>query len=395
MTSPTSPVYAPWIDTLTLEGAFTVFAKAKALEAQGKSIVHLEIGEPDFDTPKHIRDAAIRSIEAGDTHYAPSPGLPELRQTVAEHISKTRQVPVTAEEVFITPGTKALIFFAILILVQKGDEVIIPAPAYPTYESLVRFVGATPIFIPLHEKKNFRFDIKQLEAKITPKTRLVILNSPHNPTGGVLTAEDMAAVAHLSKKHDIFVLSDEIYSRLVYDAPFSSYLHSKEQKSKTILVDGFSKAFAMTGWRLGFGVMPPWLVSLMTRFMNNSMACTCTFVQKAGIAALSGPEKEIQEMVGEFNRRRILLIEGLNQLPGFRCHQPEGAFYAFPNIQGTNMGSQALSELLLNEAGVATLAGTAFGAAGEGFLRFSYANSIENIQKALRLMREVLLQTKG
>jgi aspartate aminotransferase len=393
LTSPTqieTNTFAERIFSLGEEGAFTVLAKAKKLESQGKSIIHLEIGEPDFDTPANIKQAAIASIQAGETHYTPSAGLMELRSAVAEYVSKTRGITVYPEEVMIAPGAKPLIFFAIMALVDSGDEVILPTPAYPTYESVIRLAGGIPVFLPLREQENFRFNWKELEKKITPKTKMLILNSPHNPTGGTLTAEDMEEVAFLSQKHGFFVLSDEIYSRIVYDTPFTSYFVSEKIKPQTILVDGFSKTYAMTGWRLGFGVMPKPLVDAMVKLTNNSTACTCTFVQKAGIEALQGPQDEVEKMIAEFKRRRDFFIKGLNEIPGFRCVMPGGAFYAFPNITGTGMKSQELSARLLEKAGVACLSGTAFGTHGEGYLRFSYANSIENLKDALEKIKEFL-----
>jgi len=382
--------YAAWIDRLSVEGAFAVLAKARSLEAQGKSIVHLEIGEPDFETPKHIKDAAVRSIMAGDTHYAPSAGLMELRKAVADHVTATRGVPVSAEEVLIAPGTKFIIFLTLMILIEEGDEVILPNPGYSTYESVVKFIGAKPVYINLLEEKDFRFEMEQLEKKITRKTRMIILNSPQNPTGGVLTADDMARIAFLSSHRNITVMSDEIYGRIVYDTPFASYYTSKEIKPHTILVDGFSKAYAMTGWRLGFGIMPKSLVEAALKFTNNTTACTCTFVQKAGIEALIGPQEPVAEMVKEFKVRREVMVKGLNEIPGFKCRMPKGAFYAFANIKETNMTSQVLADFLLEKAGVAALSGTAFGPGGEGYLRFSYANSIPQIEEGLRRIKEVL-----
>lgn len=384
------PGHAPWIDRLSMEGAFAVLAKAKNLEAQGRSIIHLEIGEPDFETPQNIKDAAIRSILDGDTHYTPASGIMELRIAVAEYVSKTRGIPVSPEEVLIAPGAKPIIFMAVLSLIQPGDEVILPNPAYPTYDSVVRFVGGIPAYVSLLESEDFRFDLKELEKKISSKTKMIVFSSPQNPTGGILTAQDMERILHLSKKHDLLVMADEIYSRIVYDGVFSSYFSSKEAKLRGILVDGFSKTYAMTGWRLGFGVMPKPLVVAMTKLMNNSNACTCTFVQKAGIQALTGPQHQVERMIAELKRRRDFMIEGLNQIPGFRCRPPKGAFYAFPNIEGTKMKSQALADFLLEKAGVAALSGTAFGSGGEGYLRFSYATSVENIKKAFTQIKEAL-----
>jgi aspartate/methionine/tyrosine aminotransferase len=378
------------ISFLGLEGAFQVLAKAKQLEKQGKEIIHLEIGEPDFKTPNNITKAAIQSLNSGETYYTPSSGFPELKEQIAYYISHTRNAEVSSQEVFVTPGAKMMIFFAIMALVEKGEEVILSDPAYPTYHSLIQLVEGTPVFLTLDENKNFTFDIKELERKITHKTRMLILNSPQNPTGSVLSSEDLERIAFLSKKYDFWVLSDEIYSRIVYDTPYTSYYSIHPPKNRTILIDGFSKTYAMTGWRLGYGIMPNALIEAVTKLANNTHACTCTFVQKAGIEALAGPQEEVEKMTAEFKKRRDCIVQGLNEIPGFHCQNPGGAFYVFPNIQKTGMTSGKLADFLLEKAGVACLSGKAFGAGGEGFLRFSYANSIEKIQKALAQIKNVL-----
>lgn len=375
---------------LGVESAFEVLAQAKALEAEGREIIHLEIGEPDFDTPPHISDAAAASLRAGETHYSPSAGLMDLREAVAEYISGTRKIPVSRNEVVITPGGKPVVFLLVLAVVEEGEEVIYPNPGYPAYESVVEFVGGKAVPIPLLEEKGFSFDVREMERRITPKTKLLILNSPQNPTGGVLPREDLVKIAELAKKHNLLVLSDEIYSRIIYDGEFLSIASLPGMKERTVILDGFSKTYAMTGWRLGYGVMPEDLAEKVTKLMNNANSCTCTFVQRAGIAALRGPQTEVEEMVQEFKRRRDFIVQGLNEVPGFSCTLPSGAFYVFPNVKGTGMPSRALASLLMEKAGVAALSGTAFGSFGEGYLRFSYANSIANIEKALKKIDGVL-----
>lgn len=368
---------------LGTETAFEVLARAKALEAQGREIIHLEIGEPDFDTPAHIKAAAVRALEEGYTHYTPAAGIPALRQAIADYIRRTRGIPVGPENVVVVPGGKPIMFFAILALVEEGDEVIYPNPGFPIYESMIRFVGARPVPLRLRMENEFRVDVEELAALITPRTRMLILNSPANPTGGVLTREDLAAIAELCLRHDLVVLSDEIYSRILYEGEHISIASFPGMLERTIILDGFSKTYAMTGWRLGYGVMPEPLAEAVTRLMINSNSCTAAFTQMAGIAALTGPQDDVDRMVAAFRERREVIVEGLNRIPGFRCLKPKGAFYAFPNIEGTGMSSRQLAEYLLEEAGVAVLSGTAFGEYGEGFLRLSFANSVENIRKAL------------
>jgi aspartate/methionine/tyrosine aminotransferase len=375
---------------LGTETAFEVLARAKALEAQGREIIHLEIGEPDFDTPAHIKAAAVRALEEGWTHYTPAAGIPALREAIADYIRRTRGIPVGPEHVVVVPGGKPIMFFAILALVEEGDEVIYPNPGFPIYESMIRFVGARPVPLRLRMENEFRVDVEELARLITPRTRMLILNSPANPTGGVLTREDLEAIAELCLKHDLVVLSDEIYSRILYEGEHISIASFPGMLERTIILDGFSKTYAMTGWRLGYGVMPEPLAEAVTRLMINSNSCTAAFTQIAGIAALTGPQDEVDRMVAAFRERREVMVEGLNRLPGFRCLKPKGAFYAFPNIEGTGISSRELAHYLLEEAGVAVLSGTAFGEYGEGFLRLSFANSIENIQKALERIEKAL-----
>ncbi len=378
-----SPRLASRMARLGTESAFETLARARALERQGRDIIHLEIGEPDFETAPHIAEAGIRAIRAGQTHYSPSAGLLELRQAVAQHVQSTRHVPVSPDEVVIVPGGKPILFFAILALIEEGDEVIYPDPGFPIYESMVNFVGGRCVPIPLREENDFRASADDLGKLISERTRLVILNSPQNPTGGVLTAADLREIAAVLEGRNIMVLSDEIYSRLVFHGEHHSMISLPGWKDRTILLDGFSKSYAMTGWRLGYGVMHPELAAQMTRLMINSNSCTATFTQLAGIEALAGEQTSVDAMAREFQRRCALVVERLNRIPGFSCRMPHGAFYAFPNITGTRRTSQDLANALLDQAGVAVLSGAAFGAHGEGFLRFSVANSIENLNRAL------------
>ena len=376
--------YAERMGQLGTETAFEVLAKARALEAKGRSIVHLEIGEPDFDTPASIRDAAVRALNEGFTHYGPSAGLPEVRETIAAFISKDRGLPTTPDQVVVTPGGKPVLTFAILACVNPGDEVIVPDPGFPIYESAVRFAGGKPVPMVLQEEREFRFGAADLEPLLTPQTRMVVLNSPHNPTGSVLSPKDLDEIAALLRDRDIWVLSDEIYSKILYEGTHESIATRPGMAERTILLDGYSKTYAMTGWRLGYGVMNPTLAKHVAKLATNVYSCATTFVQRAGIAALTGPQDEVKRMVAEFGRRRTAIVEGLNRIPGITCRKPVGAFYVFPNIRALQMKSSEAERILLEEAGVAALSGTAFGAHGEGYLRFSYANSIENIQEALR-----------
>jgi len=376
--------FAKRMDSLGTETAFEVLAKARALEKQGKDVVHLEIGEPDFDTPKNIKDAAVKAISAGYTHYTPSAGTPELRQAIAEYISKTRKLEVVPEEVVVTPGGKPTMFNSILALVDPGDEVMYPNPGFPVYESLINFVGARPVPIPLKEENEFSLDPEYVKEKVTKKTKMIILNSPENPTGGVVTRDDLSVVADcVANRNDLFVLSDEIYSRIIYEGEHESITQFPGMKEKTILLDGFSKTYAMTGWRLGYGVMSKDLALKCAQLTTNSNSCTSTFTQLAGVEALKGPQTEPERMVTEFKKRREVIVQGLNSIRGITCKKPHGAFYVFPNITGTGMDSRKLGEHLLYNAGVAVLPGTSFGKFGEGYLRLSFANSVENIKKAL------------
>ena len=374
---------------LGTESAFEVLARARALERAGREIVHLEIGEPDFDTPAHIKEAAKQALDAGATHYGPSAGLPELREAIAKHVAETRGVPVSPEEVVVTPGAKPIMFFTILALVGEGDEVIYPNPGFPIYESVINFVGGVPVPIPLREESGFGFDLPLFEQRVSSRTRLIIINSPENPTGGVLDRRQIERIAAIAAARRIPVLSDEIYRQFLYEGEFVSMMGMPGMREHTILLDGFSKSYAMTGWRLGYGVMPPPLAEHVARLMVNSASCTASFVQLAGIAALQGDQTPVARMVAEFKRRRDLLVEGLNRLPGVRCARPGGAFYVFPNITGTGRPSGEVAERILNEAGVAVLSGTAFGAHGEGYLRLSYANSEANLRLAIERMRPV------
>ncbi|HZY66585.1 MAG TPA: pyridoxal phosphate-dependent aminotransferase [Rubrobacteraceae bacterium] len=371
---------------LGTESAFSVLAKAKALEAQGRAIVHLEIGEPDFDTPEHIVEAGCRALRDGQTHYTPAAGIPELREAIAADISKSRGIKVEPEQVVVTPGGKPIMFFTILALVERGDEVLLPNPSFPIYESMVNFAGGRPVPVPLRQENEFRFDLEEFRAGLGERTKLVILNSPANPTGGVLTKEDLAGLAEILRgRPDVFVLSDEIYSRLLYETPFSSIAPRPEMgpENRTIILDGFSKTYAMTGWRLGYGVMPASMAEQITRLQVNSNSCTNAATQYAGLEALNGPQDSVKEMLEEFRARRDLIVAGLNDLPGIECVTPRGAFYAFPRITETGYDSNTLADLLMEKAGVACLSGTGFGEYGEGHLRFSYANSRENISRAL------------
>jgi aspartate aminotransferase len=380
---------------LGTETAFEVLVRARALEAQGRSIIHLEIGEPDFETPKHVRDAAKRAIDDGWTHYGPTQGYPDFRQVIADYVSTTRGIRVGPEHVCVVPGGKPIIFFPMLALIEQGDEVIYPNPGFPIYESMIRYSGGVPVPIPLVMDRGFSFDLDLFRSKLTSKTKMVILNSPQNPTGGVIPREDIAALADMLRDRDLLVLSDEIYSRIHYldEAPVS-IASFPGMLEKTIILDGFSKTYAMTGWRMGYGVMPEWLVEAVNKLMVNSNSCTASFTQRAGIAALTGPQDDVEAMVAEFRRRRNAFCDGLNGLPGFRTACPQGAFYAFPNIEGTGVPAKELADALLADAGVACLSGTAFGEYGEGFLRFSYANSLENLMEAVARIG-ALLRKRG
>ena len=368
---------------LGTETAFEVLVKAKALEAQGRDIIHLEIGEPDFDTPANIIEAGCDALRKGFTHYGPSAGMMELREVIAQHVSETRRVNVTPDEVVIVPGGKPIIFFSILALAEEGDEIIYPNPGFPIYESMINYVGAKAVPIRLREKLDFRLDVDEFASLINDRTKLVIVNSPHNPTGGVLEKKDIDAIAHAIGDRNILVLSDEIYSQLIFEGEEHSIMSIDGMKERTILLDGFSKTYAMTGWRMGYGVMRADLATHISRLMTNSNSCTASFTQIAGVEALRGSQKSVDAMRAEFKKRRDVMVDGLNKIKGFSCRVPHGAFYVFPNIMKTGWPSKKLADALLEDAGVAGLSGTAFGDFGEGYLRFSVANSIENIEKAL------------
>jgi aspartate aminotransferase len=373
---------------LGTETAFEVLAKARALERQGKHIVHLEIGEHDVDTPANVIEAATQALHKGWTHYGPSAGLPDLRQAIADEVGRTRNVSVTSEEVVVVPGGKPIIFFLMLALVEEGDEVIYPNPGFPIYESMVHFLGARAVPIQLREQLDFQLDANELADLITDRTRLVILNSPHNPTGGVQSERDIRDIAAAIGDRDLMVLSDEIYSRLIFDGGHHSILSLDGFKERTVLLDGFSKTYAMTGWRLGYGVMRPDLATHIARLMTNSNSCTASFTQIAGLEALRGEQSSVERMRREFQQRRDIFVEGINRIPGFSCRLPKGAFYTFPNIRQTGWTSKKLADALLDDAGVACLSGTSFGAFGEGYLRFSVANSVENLRTALQRIEE-------
>jgi aspartate aminotransferase len=375
---------------LGTETAFEVLVRARALEAQGRSVVHLEIGEPDFDTPSHITDAAVEALKGGATHYGPAAGLPELRQAIAEESAARRGVRATPEMVVVTPGGKPVMFYVILALVDPGDEVLYPNPGFPIYESMIRYIGGVPVPVRLLEEKGYALDVDQLVSKIGPKTKLIVLNYPHNPTGGTIPEPGLRAIADAAVRHGVPVLADEIYSRILYDGRHVSIASMPGMEPLAIVLDGFSKTYAMTGWRLGYGIMPAPLAQVVAKLQTNAVSCTATFTQLAGVRALRGDQSSVDTMVAEFKRRRDAIVDGLRRIPGFKCPRPQGAFYVFPNITGTGFSAKPLADRLLDEAGVACLSGTAFGEWGEGHLRFSYANSLENIQEALKRIRTCL-----
>ncbi|MBM3755133.1 MAG: pyridoxal phosphate-dependent aminotransferase [Acidobacteria bacterium] len=379
------------MDRIGIETAFKVLVEARALEAQGKSVIHLEIGEPDFETPAHVIDAAKKALDDGWTHYGPTAGYPDLRQAIADHVSATRGIPVAIDQVCVVPGGKPIMFFPMLALLEEGDEVVYPNPGFPIYESMINFLGAKPVPMPLVEERGFSFDLDRFRDSLTDKTKMVILNSPQNPTGGVIPKADIKALADMLRDRDVIILTDEIYGRIYFDdeAPYS-ITSEPGLAEKCIILDGFSKIYAMTGWRLGYGVMPAWLADAVNKLMVNSNSCTASMVQRAGLAAITGPQDDAVKMVKEFRRRRDAFVAGLNTLPGFRCQVPAGAFYAFPNVEGTGRTSKDLARELLHDAGVACLNGEAFGAYGNGYIRFSYANSYENLMEAVERMRRYL-----
>jgi aspartate/methionine/tyrosine aminotransferase len=378
------------MERIEVESAFDVLVKARSLEAAGRRVIHLEIGEPDFPSPAAVISAAKTALDEGWTHYGPTQGFPELREAVAAYVARTRDVAVGPEHVAVVPGGKPILFFVMLALLEDGDEVIYPDPGFPIYRSMVRFLGATPVPIPLVENRAFSFDLDQFADRLSDRTKLVILNSPQNPTGGIIPESDVRAIAELVASRDLIVLSDEIYSRIFYqDTPPFSIASVPGMLDKTVILDGFSKTYSMTGWRIGYGVMPLPLVEAVNKLMVNSNSCTASFTQRAAIAALTGSQAEVETMVSEFRRRRDAFCSELNAVPGFRCAMPAGAFYAFPNITGTGLRSDELADLLLQQAGVACLNGGAFGEHGEGYIRFSYANSLENLREAVRRIRDI------
>jgi aspartate aminotransferase len=373
---------------LGTETAFVVLAKAKQLEAQGRDIVHLEIGEPDFDTPGNIVASAVKALNEGWTHYGPSAGIPELREVIAYEVSKTRGVKIDPSQVVVTPGGKPIMFFAMLALLNREDEVIYPNPGFPIYESVIDFLGAKSVPIKLKEENQFRLDVNELADLVTPRTRMIVINSPQNPTGSVLTSEDLEAIAEVAMKNDIIVFSDEIYSRILYTGKHKSIYSLKDMPERTIILDGYSKTYAMTGWRLGYGVMPSDLADQVAKLQTNCNSCTASFTQVAGIEGIKGPQDEVDKMVSQFLKRRDIVVAGLNEIKNVTCLVPDGAFYAFPNISKFGLKSAEIADKILNEAGVAVLSGTSFGAYGEGYIRISYANSIPNINKALERLRD-------
>jgi len=377
------------VQDIGTETAFEAAARARALEATGRDVIHLEIGEPDFDTPANVREAAKRALDEGWTHYGPPLGLPALRDAIATDATARKRFAVDPEHVVVTPGAKPIMFYALLALAQPGDEVIYPDPGFPIYESMTRFVGATPVPIPLREENEFRMDVQELRSLVTDRTRLIIFNSPHNPTGSVLTEEDLRAIADLAAERDITVLADEIYGRILYEGEHHSIAALPGMAERTIVLDGFSKTYAMTGWRLGYAILPPDLLPVFSRLIINSVSCTSSHSQMAAVEALTGPQDDVEAMVEEFRARRELIVNGLDAIPGIRCLKPHGAFYVFPNVSGTGMAGPEMANRLLDEAGVACLAGTAFGRVGRDHLRVSYANSRENISRALERIAQV------
>jgi len=377
---------------LGTETAFEVAARARALEAQGKPMIHLEIGEPDFDTPAHVRHAAAEALEQGYTHYTGSTGIPELREAIAAYAGRKRDLKFDPANVVVTPGAKPIMFYTIMALIEPGEEVIYPNPGFPIYESMINFMGGIAVPLQLSERRDFRISIEELESKVSPKTRLIILNSPHNPTGGVLTRGDLQAIARLAVRHDILVLADEIYSEIVYEGEHHTIMSFPGMMERTILLDGFSKTFAMTGWRLGYGIFPGEMIPHISRLVVNSVSCTSAFSQRAAVDALTGPRDEVDYMFKSFASRRELVYKGLNEVPGLRCNKPEGAFYAFPNITGTGLDSRTYADYLLNEADVAVLPGTSFGEYGEGYIRISFANSEANLAEAIKRIKAANLK---
>jgi aspartate/methionine/tyrosine aminotransferase len=383
------------MERLGTESAFEVLVRARALEARGVDVIHLEIGEPDFPTPQHIVEAGIKALRDGATHYGPPAGLPSLREAVAADVSASRKITVHPDQVVITPGGKPVLFFTMLAAIEPGDEVLLPDPGFPIYASLVNFLGGVPVPLTLREEAGFRLDLDELAAKLTTRSRLLILNSPHNPCGSALPADDLRVIADLVRGRDMVILSDEIYSRMTYGGQHSSVASQPDIAGQTIILDGFSKTYAMTGWRLGYGVFPGDFAQRIALLMTNSNSCTATFTQIAGLAALTGPQAPVEEMIAEFERRRELVVAGLNRIPGWRCRTPEGAFYAFANVRAFGVDSRRLADYFLDKAGVALLSGGGFGAAGDGYLRLSYANSRQNLEEAMRRLARATEQWTG
>ncbi|HEV8420989.1 MAG TPA: pyridoxal phosphate-dependent aminotransferase [Actinomycetota bacterium] len=391
----TEPRLSSRMGRLGTESAFEVLARARALEAQGRKVIHLEIGEPDFDTPAHITVAAADALKDGYTHYGPAPGLPEVREAVGEFFGRTGRPSYPAEQIVLTPGAKPIMFYSILALCEEGDEVLYPDPGFPMYESISNFAGATPVPVPLREANEFRMDPEEVASLVTDRTRLIVLNTPHNPCGSALTEGDVEALARVALEHDLFVLSDEVYWAIRYSGEHASIASLDGMADRTILLDGCSKTFAMTGWRLGFGAFPFPLVEPVSRLIINSVSCTSSFSQRAVLAALTGPWEPVQAMIDEFHKRRDVIVEGLNRIAGVTCLEPAGAFYVFPNVKQLGVPSERVAAFLLEEAGVACLSGTAFGSEGQGYLRFSYANSVDAIREALDAVETTLPNLSG
>lgn len=375
---------------LGTETAFLTLARARELEAQGRSIVHLEIGEPDFDTPTHIKQAAKDALDAGYTHYGPSPGEMAVREAIAKHQTEVQGYDISASRVIVTPGGKPVMFFSILALVEEGDEVIYPNPGFPIYESMINYSGGTAVPIPLEERFGFSLDVDRLESLVTERTKLLIVNSPNNPCGSVVPARDLERIAEIAVANDLIVLSDEIYKDMYYEGSHVSITSFPDMIDRTVILDGFSKSYAMTGWRLGYGIFPDFMIDAVTKLMTNSVSCTSVAVQMAGIAALEGPQDFVGELMREFRARRDLIVDGMSSLSGVTCQVPLGAFYAFPNVSGTGMTCREFAERAMDEAGVALLSGTAFGEYGDGYIRISFANSQENLTEAVRRLSGML-----
>ncbi len=387
--------FADSMSRLGTETAFKVLAKAKALEATGKDVIHLEIGEPDFDTPNNIIEAAVKALRAGHTHYSPAPGIPELRKTLAEDAAARRSIDINPSQVVVTPGAKPIMFFSLFALINPGDEVMYPNPGFPIYESVINFIGARAVPYPLREEKEFSFNVDEFLSLVTDKTKLIILNTPQNPTGGILSKSDIEKVAEIALQKGIIILSDEVYLNIIYEGEHFSIASIPGMQKQTIILDGFSKTYAMTGWRLGYGIMPEELAAKVEQLQINSNSCTCTFSQYGAIEAIKGPQDEVHKMVAEFKRRRDVIVNGLNEIEGISCLRPHGAFYVFPNITQLNVDGEKFVDILLEKFGVAALSGTAFGKYGKGYLRLSYANSIENIQKALERIEQAVNHVKS